>query len=268
MRAWEFTGEIKEYQDRMLHRIRAKIEMDFSDGTHVSIGEIGGWIEDEDNLQDMAWVGDSAMVYDLAIVRDSALVRDSAVVRDSALVYDSAIVCDSALVCGFARVYDSAIVCDSARIYDSASIRGSAMIGGSAEIYGLAIVRDLVVINGSAQVCDEARVYGSVIIRDNARVGKSAAVYGSARICGEARINTDNDLFIIGPIGSRNDIVTFFKCADDCIHVKCGCFHGTIDEFRMKVKKTHGNNHHAKNYFAAADLAEMKMAKENDDDKG
>ena len=57
--------------------------------------------------------------------------------------------------------------------------------------------------------------------------------------------------------GSEHRCTYFFKLTDGKIYVRCGCFVGYIDEFREKVKKTHGDNKFAKEYVAVADLAEM-----------
>jgi hypothetical protein len=46
--------------------------------------------------------------------------------------------------------------------------------------------------------------------------------------------------------------------------VRCGCFNGTLEEFRARVKETHGDNQYAKEYLAIADIAEMRFGKEND----
>ena len=46
----------------------------------------------------------------------------------------------------------------------------------------------------------------------------------------------------------------------------CGCFLGTLEEFQAKVRKTHGENEHAKRYLAAADFAEVMIAKEEKTD--
>lgn len=68
------------------------------------------------------------------------------------------------------------------------------------------------------------------------------------------------DYMLIGSIGSCNDFTTFYKDIDGGISVKCGCFSGTIEEFREKVEETHGTNtKHAKVYQAAANLAEVQI---------
>ena len=169
---YEFTGETKVWFGFTLHRIRAVISFG-----KVEAGELGGWIEEEENLShyDSAWVCDNALVY------------------DNARVYDNAWVCDNARVCGNARVCDNALVC------------------------------------GNALVCDNARVWQT------------------------------NHYLCIGPIGSRFDFTTFFRAKGKEIRVKCGCFHGDIDTFALKVQATHGDNQHAKAYMAAVELAKLQI---------
>lgn len=63
----------------------------------------------------------------------------------------------------------------------------------------------------------------------------------------------------ISVIGSRNDTVTFFACKGGIIGVTVGCFHGSIDEFAEKVRKTHGDNEHAQAYMIAIELAKLRV---------
>ena len=66
-------------------------------------------------------------------------------------------------------------------------------------------------------------------------------------------------IFWIGAIGSRNDTATFFRCRDGSIKVVCGCFFGNLDEFAKKVRKTHGDNDHAKVYMLAIEMAKIRI---------
>ena len=104
-----------------LHRIQALI--DFSD---VKCGDVGGYIESEDNLSqyENCWVGGNAKVYGYAEVFGNAQVLENAKVFGNAKVYDdakiygnaqvygNAFVCDYAEVCGNAKIYGNAIICD------------------------------------------------------------------------------------------------------------------------------------------------------------
>lgn len=90
---------------------------------------------------------------------------------------------------------------------------------------------------------------------------------GDARVYGDAEVSGNADYLLIGRIGSRFSFTTFFKNKDKGITVSCGCFLGTIAEFRAKVTDTHGNNKHAKIYNLAADMAELQILGEEHFDK-
>ena len=122
---------------------------------------------------------------------------------------------------------------------------------------------------GNARVCEDAyvygnaRVFGETYVYGNAHVFDNAYVYGNARVCGNAKINKISDVLCISPIGSRNDVTTFFKTKDNNIGVKCGCFTGTIDDFLEAVNETHGENRHAKAYKLACELARVQIELED-----
>ena len=101
--------------------------------------------------------------------------------------------------------------------------------------------------SGNAWVSGDARVYG------NAEISGNAEIYGNARVSGR------NHYLTVGPIGSRDDTITFFRTKALTIAVKIGCFTGTIDEFILKVKETHTENDHAKAYILAAEIAKLRI---------
>lgn len=74
-RKYEFTGEEKLFYGRTLKRIKAKISFG-----NVVRGEVGGWIEKEENLSEYgnAWVYGNAEVYGNAKVYGNAEVCGNA----------------------------------------------------------------------------------------------------------------------------------------------------------------------------------------------
>jgi hypothetical protein len=104
---YELTDETMKIDGHILHRIRAL--RDFGD---VEEGDLGGFIESEDNLshEGDCWVGDNAVVY------------DNAKVYENAQVYGDALVEWNAQVAG------------EAKVFGNASISGDAKITGNAEI--------------------------------------------------------------------------------------------------------------------------------------
>ncbi len=95
----------------------------------------------------------------------------------------------------------------------------------------------------------------------NAWVYSNAEVYGNARVYGDAEVSGNADYAIIKGFGREYRPTTFFRCKDKKVRVRCGCFYGTIEEFRAKVKETHGESKLAKEYLMIADL--MKLHFEN-----
>ena len=114
---------------------------------------------------------------------------------------------------------------------------------------------------------EAGKLGGYVEKEDNLAQDGDAWVYGDAWVCGNARVYGNADYLLIGRIGSRFSFTTFFKNKDKGITVSCGCFLGTIAEFRAKVTDTHGNNKHAKMYNLAADMAELQILGEEHFDK-
>ena len=66
-----------------------------------------------------------------------------------------------------------------------------------------------------------------------------------------------SDIMCISPIGSRNGCTTIFH-TDKGTFVCCGCFKGTLEEFAEKVKETHGDNEHARNYLALVEFVKQR----------
>ena len=102
----------------------------------------------------------------------------------------------------------------------------------------------------------DAWVYG------NARVSGDARVYGDAWVSGDARVQNCRDYSATSCFGSGNRTTTFFRTKDGGISVRCGCFYGTLNEFREKVKERHGDSRLAKEYLMLADLMEFRLSKD------
>ena len=119
MKKYEFTGETKVENGITLNRIRA-----IRDFGNVKAGDIGGWIEKEENLshEGEAWVFGEAKVY------GEAWVFGEAEVFGEAKVFGSAKVGNKAKVGGEAEVFDKA------EVYDKAWVGGEAEVGNKAKV--------------------------------------------------------------------------------------------------------------------------------------
>ena len=96
----------------------------------------------------------------------------------------------------------------------------------------------------------------------------SAWLYGNAKVYGNALVHGDEEVSgnqmhaTVKGFGSQYRNTTFFITRDRNICVNCGCFSGTLEQFRAKVKETHKDTKYAKEYLAIADLMEMHFKEE------
>ena len=229
---------------RKLYRIEA-----LKDFGVVKAGELGGYIESENNLSfdGEAWVCENAEVF------DDARICNDALINGNARIYGNAIVSNKAAVGGNALIYGNALICDEACVYDKAYVYGNVLVCNNAIIRGNAVVSGNARICNDALICENARVYGNVMIRGN------ATIYSNAVLGDNVIIEKDTDWFTVGPIGSRNGFTTFALNKDKSIYVFCGYFHGNIDEFEKAVEETHKGTKYEEEYKLAIALAKKKI---------
>ena len=103
-------------------------------------------------------------------------------------------------------------------------------------------------MSGNAEVSGDAEVYGN------------AKVYGNAEVSGDAEVYGNADYTTIHGFGTQFRTTTFFRCKDKKVRVACGCFFGTIPEFREQVKNTRKGKI-AEEYLMIADLMENHFEK-------
>ena len=125
---------------------------------------------------------------------------------------------------------------------------GNAWVYGDAEVFG------------NARVSGNARVFGNAEVYGDAEVSGNARVFGDARVFGNAWVFGDADYTTIHGFGTQFRTTTFFRCKDKKVRVACGCFFGTIPEFREQVKNTRKGKI-AEEYLMIADLMENHFEK-------
>lgn len=165
---------------------------------------------------------------------------------------------------GKAKAYDHARVGLDAKIYDNVRINGKAMITDKASAHDNVWIRECTLVCESAKLYDFAAVHGSATIRSNAIVTGRAVINGSAWITQDAAIHFQEDYTTVQGFGSMCRSTTFFRTIDGGVGVQCGCFYGTLAEFREKVKETHGDSKMAKEYLMIADLMEYRFSSEKE----
>ena len=130
---------------------------------------------------------------------------------------------------------------------------------GNAWVFGNAWVSGDARVSGDAQVFGDARVSGNAQVFGNARVSGNAWVSGNAQVSGDARVFGDKDYAYAHGFGSCNRTTTFFRLKDGDVGVRCGCFYGTLAQFRDNVCETHGETKKAQEYLMLADLMDFRF---------
>lgn len=160
---------------------------------------------------------------------------------------------DNGWVGGNAKVFGKAKVYGNARVFSNSQVFGDARVYGDSEVYGDAKVYD------HAKVYGNAKLYGNSEIYGNTKVFGITNVNGNAIIDNNALITSTDDYCAFQSFGSANRTTTFYKTQDGGVGVKCGCFLGTLDEFKEQVIKTHGDNEYAKEYLAIIEVVKIKF---------
>ncbi|WP_208442507.1 hypothetical protein, partial [Bartonella raoultii] len=142
---YEFINDGDYVDGHFLTRIRAL--RDFGD---VKKGDLGGYIESEDNLSHdgNCWVYNKARVFQNARVFGNAKVKSFFVdVYGNAQIYGNAI-------------FEGMTLKDNAKLSGNAHASNAVVIEGNAQIYDNARVTDHAHISDNAVICDDAHVGG------------------------------------------------------------------------------------------------------------
>lgn len=127
-----------------LHRIRALRDI----GEEVKSGDLGGFVEREENLSFAS--------------RDDSWIFDDAIAAGGSHVSRDSILRDKAIVCGNASVSYGTEMTGDSRVEDSAVVRG-AMLLHHARISGSGIVIPSPDTNMAPSIGDNCAIYGKVV---------------------------------------------------------------------------------------------------------
>jgi len=144
---FEFTGEQTTVKDEtgkehIVYRIRAKKDIIVNGNIVAHKGDLGGFIEKEENLdyKSNAWVSGNAKVYGDAKVSGNALIDGNAQIYGNAQVFENARVSCNAQVYGNALVLGDTYICGDVRIYGKTLIHNAFIFG-----YGETAIHDIVI---------------------------------------------------------------------------------------------------------------------------
>ena len=234
MKKFELTQNKKNWEGRTLYQIKACTSFTTNSGIEISAGELGGWVEKEQNLSQRgkAWIWSDTKIYGAAKVYGNAQIFGNAVIRGNAKVYGNAIICGDSKISGYAKVCGNAEIWGYAKVYGNAEISENALIWGYSEIYGNAKICGNAEIFGYAKVYDNAEIWGDVEIWDYSEIYGCSKVFGDAKIGGDAFISSPDDILTITPLGKYRVSLTLFKTKNNSIKVSYNWDIYTLEKFQ------------------------------------
>lgn len=209
--------QVIEFEYHKLYRIEA-----LRDFGNVKKGDIGGYVQTEDNLshEGLCWIYDDAKAYDQSRVSGNARIQDRVQVSEHAKVGDNANILDDVQVYGYAGIYGNTQLCGNVQVYDQTQVYGNSCISGNVIIYG------------------KSHVYGNVKAWGNAKIGGEVRIYGDtevgyqADIKGNAEISKTMDYYVGKNIWSSGRSFTYTRSNRMWA---VGCFYGTSTELIDKA---------------------------------
>lgn len=223
---YELTNIVKHVNGHVVYRIKCVNEFKCQDKV-IKVGQLGGFVESEDNLSDNAWVDDDSVIYGDSEVSGNAYICGDSRVYDSALVFDDAYICDNSEVCENAWVFGKAYVSHKSLIFGSARVTGNVEIKRHVKIGGLCkiqddvkFLKDNIVVPNDAD--DDNKDLSKVILE----------ITSNVTIKGNAIIKTTDD-FVIFHHFLYNDFDFIYTKSDKKWSV--GDFYGNSAELREKM---------------------------------
>jgi len=133
---------------KKLYRIQAT-----KDTKHAKLGDIGGWVEDENSIDGSnAWVADEAEVFSKSVISGNALAKGYATIMNKSKVSGMATISDYAMI-------------DGATVFGTAKIKERGYMGNKSAAFGD------ITIAGYAYI-EKANVYGKGVIAGFSKFNK------------------------------------------------------------------------------------------------
>lgn len=200
---------VKTFRKRTLYRIEA-----LRDFGGVKKGDLGGWIQSEDNLshEGTCWIYNNAKAFDLSSVTNDAMLLDNSMAYGKSRIYGNALLEDHATASGRSSIGDHATLANYSKaygnstIYDQVELRhhsrafGNAVLSHSvrlfdhSKVYGKSKLKHTVALFGHADVKDST-LWDTVVVKDSTIF--SIILSGNAHIQGDVFIHNNMDLMVL-----------------------------------------------------------------------
>lgn len=144
---YRFTGYSKYFGNVFLHQIQYIKRFG-----RVSPGQLGGWIESEENLshEGLCYISKNSIVKGNARVEDDAIVKDLSIIKDNAKIQGKAKVEKSFIGADTIIISDSWVLNSDIQIFESINQERHGILGSS-KIVGCSIVATGAIFNSQIE---------------------------------------------------------------------------------------------------------------------
>jgi len=152
---------------------------------------------------------------------------------------------------------DGVTIGPSVRLYHGTRIDRDVIIAAGSSLFnGVLIERNVIIgsetnIGPYSLIGQHVSLGGSVVTYGHVRVGREVVIAPGARIGPESSIENTSDCVVIGPLGSRDSMLTGYY-HDGYVWITTGCFCGSITDFENAVRRDYRGTRMEGDYLAAS----------------
>lgn len=181
-------------------------------------------------------------------------------------IWDGCTVGSSSRFGSYARIGEDSQIGNNAWFFGSVSVHARTTIGAGARFDGSVRLYDEVKVGHGAEFRETTTFCDGVHIGRMAKFAQAPCIKGTVWLEGgevrlSARDGEDNSgptisMLIVTGLGWFGRTTMFFNTPE--VHVRSGCFLGTLEEFRAKVLADDSHRSHASHYPLAGDSRSLK----------
>lgn len=155
---YELSTETENFNGIVCYRVRAIRNIP---GLGIFKGDLGGWVQSLDNVEDNAVIAGNARATGNAVVKDNAVIQDDVIVRGNAVVKEESMISKSAII------DDDAVISGHAYISDNVLIENNAEVGEYAVVLNDVKIRGHACVNGNVFISQEGMILdGDTVINE------------------------------------------------------------------------------------------------------
>ena len=237
---YKITNIEMTWHGHILHRIKALKDFILINGKEIRKGDLGGWIESEDNLsqEGLCWIYDECKMY------DNARRSENSIGYGNSHQFDNSQQFGDSQQFGRSRQFENSIQSENSRQYGNSIQYGNSQQSGDSQQFGDS--RQF----GNSQQFGDSRQYGNSQQFGNSRQSGNSRQFGNSiqfgysvadkdmRLSGHSSFETKDDVVILtSPTSGRQ--ITIGSDRNICT----GCFDGSswwlIDENRCRLPEGH-----------------------------